>query len=440
MADEMAQTPRAGSGSSASVPHSLAFHRDYVTRENVLNEIKQAFELRDPDYSTKRSQAQGKLDDLGRKLGGTTTSQNPMYCANQILLEATWLVHYGEAWDKITQKLQQLESLIGQPDNAPLEQGADGSWGICSENFFQKLDPTVDALQTKSVRQQALKPLLFLKSFNDPQVVLSNLYSLQITDIAATGHNRRDELGSLIASLSQLIFKDEIRSLLASQDLEFKVTDELEQVYRDFLRQTQHPRTGYWGPWYRFGDRLVMVQDLSFTFHIVSYLGGTVDRWEALIDTTLEIKNLRYPMGWRPREVRPNDRNNYNNHNNYDVVRILAYGWPHMRQDQRRRSRKAIEELLRWCLRHSVKGDGFGPADDSVDGYYYGIRFLDQVGVWDAGNRFWTDESSVLPASESFHKLAVRLRRGFSRVQDVSAESETVGEILDRALRLTAAG
>jgi len=406
---------------------------DYVTREDILKDIKKAFEARDPDYSNKRTKAQAKLDDLEQRLEKISSSRTPMYCANQVFLETTWLVHYGEAWDDVDRHLQKLEALIDRPDASPLTQSPDGSWGMCAQTFYRKLEPTVDALQSRAVRQGAIKPLTFLKGFNNPQVLLSNLYSLQITDIAATGHNRRDELGSLIASMSQLIFKDGIRSLLASRDLEFKVTDRLEEVYRDFLRQTQHPRTGYWGPWYRFGDRLVMVQDLSFTFHIVSYLAGTVDRWEALVDTTLDIKNLRYPMGWRPADGQ------FNNHNNYDVVRILAYGWPHMRRDQKDGSREAIAELLGWCLDHSVEDDGFGEADDSVDGYYYGVRFLDQVGLWDASNRFWTNQDSALPNSDVAYELATRLQRGFARVRDGSAESETVGEILDRALRLTAA-
>ena len=39
--------------------------------------------------------------------------------------------------------------------------------------------------------------------------------------------------------------------------------------------------------------------DLSLTFHIVSYLDGAVPDWPKLLDTTLAIKDRRYPNGWQ---------------------------------------------------------------------------------------------------------------------------------------------
>jgi hypothetical protein len=46
-----------------------------------------------------------------------------------------------------------------------------------------------------------------------------------------------------------------------------------------------------------------MVQDLSFTFHVVSYQSGNIANWPLVIDTTLAIKPPRYPMGWKPRRL-----------------------------------------------------------------------------------------------------------------------------------------
>ena len=57
------------------------------------------------------------------------------------------------------------------------------------------------------------------------------------------------------------------------------------------MRQTQHPRTGYWGPWYRIGGKLLIVQDLSFTFHQINYRQGNVELWPQIIETTLNIKD-----------------------------------------------------------------------------------------------------------------------------------------------------
>src|SRR5262249_45615408 len=141
--------------------------------------------------------------------------------------------------------------------------------------WYRKLEPTVDALQG-ALPSVGLKPLRFMQRLADPGRVLDYLYRLQITDIAGTGSNNRDELGAVQSALSQLIFKDQLRELMESQDLGFSVSNELQAVYADYLDQTQHPRTGYWGPWYRFDDKLVPVQDLSFTFHIVQYRAGNI--------------------------------------------------------------------------------------------------------------------------------------------------------------------
>jgi hypothetical protein len=354
-----------------------------------------------------------------------------MHCATQVMLEATSLIHYGEAWADVRELLRRLESLIAVPDPSPLTQADDGSWGGCTQSFYHKLEPTVDALQTRTIREKPIKPLTFLQSLTDPQVLLSRLYALQITDIAATGHNYRDELGAMLAGMSQLIFKDEIRSLLADPSLGFVISDRLDEVYRDFVRQTQHPRTGYWGPWYRFDDRLIMVQDLSFTFHHINYLSGNLDHWQAIIDTTLAIRELRYPMGWKPADSA------FNNHNNYDVIQIFAYGWPQMRRDQKDAARLAISDMLKWCLAESVVGDGFGAGQTSVDDYYYGVRFLDRAGFWDPAKCFWTSGSAAFPNTPNPRDLAERFQRGFEKVRDDSVESETVQDIIDRALRLS---
>src|SRR5262249_23575387 len=158
--------------------------------------------------------------------------------------------------------------------------------------------PTVDALQDDDLPAHP-KRLKFMAALKRPKWVANYLYRLQITDIAANGRNDRDELGAVQTALSQIIFKDEVRDILKDHpSLGFKISDELEIVYLDYLRQTQHPRTGYWGPWYRFGHRLFMVQDLSFTYHIVQYRSGNVENWPQIIESTFAIRDLIYPAGW----------------------------------------------------------------------------------------------------------------------------------------------
>jgi hypothetical protein len=167
----------------------------------------------------------------------------------------------------------------------------------------------------------------------------------------------------------------------------------LETVYADSLAQTQHPRTGYWGPWYRFSNRLVMVQDLSFTFHLVNYHAGNIANWPLVVDTTLAIKALCYPMGWKP-----DADTRYSNHNNHDLVTIFFFGWPHIASSQKEAVRAEITDMLTWCLTRSVDGDRFAKAGDSdLDAYYFGVRFLYRAGFWDPSKRFWSRRTSKLP-------------------------------------------
>jgi hypothetical protein len=129
-------------------------------------------------------------------------------------------------------------------------------------------------------------------------------------DLARTGRNYRS-LGSIESAMSQLLFKNgELSKFVSdrrlwpdhSEDQILETVEALKASYLDFLRQVQHSATGYWGPWYVIEDGLETKQDLSFTFHQVSYLKGAVDHWPNIIETTLAIKDQIYPYGWRPSE------------------------------------------------------------------------------------------------------------------------------------------
>lgn len=407
---------------------------DFIDRDDILGQINTAFAKRDPLYFEKRGQARERLKELAETIQKFVEAKAPMHCAMQVWLEAKALTNYGENWSRVHDLIDRLERLTQKPDPSPLRQADDGSWGGCYQDFYFKLEPTVDALRPQALKGEPIKPLRFMQHLQDPAIVLAILYELQITDIGATGRNCRDELGAMISGLSQLIFKDEIRALLKNPAFGFDVRPALEESYRDFLRQTQHPRTGYWGPWYRFDGRLVMVQDLSFTFHIVNYLSGDVERWGAIIDTTLAIRELIYPAGWRP-----SAQERYSNHNNYDVIQIFAFGWSHMTRAQKTNASQAVVDMLEWCLGKSLQGDGFDD-DASVDSYYYGVRFLDRAGVWDPAARFWLVGLDMPAPEVDPVDLVVRLSRGFDAVRDDSAESETVSGILDRACWLTGRG
>jgi hypothetical protein len=161
------------------------------------------------------------------------------------------------------------------------------------------------------------------------------------------------------------------------------------------MEDLRDPETGYWGETYKIGGRLVRTTDLSISFHIVSYLKGDVPDWPHLIDTTLAIKDQRYPRGW----LNPNG---FMNHHNMDVVELFRLGWPHASTAQRHAIQSEIGRMLDWCLAESWQPDGsfrMTGYDDSVEAsYYFGTSFLVRVGFFNPARRFWTDRPLADPA------------------------------------------
>jgi hypothetical protein len=409
----------------------------FINRDDLLKEIRQEFLAFDPQYGDKRTKLLADLQEPADQVAKRQQAGLPAACTSQILLEIQWLANYRDDWDRARERLAALQEALKQPDKLEPEQDEEGSWGGCCKEWYRKLEPTVDALQEVTDSTPKLRPLHFMDRLQDAQATLDFLWRLQITDIRNTRKNQRDELGALQTALSQIISKDTLRDLLVGRpELAFQVSPALEASYTDYLQQTQHPRTGYWGPWYRFGDRLVMVQDLSFTFHVINYRAGNVDKWPLIVDSTLEIEKLVYPAGWAPKSGGP-----FNNHNNYDVAVIFALGWPHMSSAQKTRVRDRLQAMLDWCLTKSLDADGFKSDGGSpADAYYYGVRFLDRVGLWDSAKRFWLHRAPAMPADlPSPHDLAVKLLQSFEKLNDRSAEGATVRAVLRTAACTSAA-
>lgn len=409
----------------------------YIDRDDLLTMIRAEFvaygNAHGQDYKKLRSDLLAKLAGPGNIIAQRQHDGKPAACAYQIWLELGWLAKYCTDWDKADARLGDLTKAMATIDQDrvdPPQSAIDGSWGGCISEWYRKLEPTVDALQVLPDSQK-VGPLLFMSPFEKAQATLDGLWRLQISDIRATGRNNRDELGAMQTALSQLIFKDNLRDLFKDRpELGFDVTPALEDIYCDFLGQTQHPRTGYWGPWYRIGGKLLQVQDLSFTFHVINYRQGNVANWPTIIDTTLDIEPLIYPAGWTP-----SNGAKRSHHNNYDVATIFALGWPHMTADQKKTVRVRIRQLLQWCLGEITAG-GFNAETDTApaDTYYYGVRFLDRLGFWDSQRRFWSRSAPDLPDwMGSPGKLAALLLDKLTALNDRTSETDTAMAILQTA-------
>ena len=394
-------------------------------RHDVLILIKKAFQHRNAHFSDSKDCRRERLKNLTLE-GDPRTST----CTREIGEEIEWLISYSDDWGRVDERFERLTREIANPSAAGKRPGPDGAWNRCHTDWYFKLEPTVDALQSNRVAAGAPTRLRFMKRLEDPETLLSYLWSLQISDVERTGRNQRAEMNAVLSAMSQIIFKDEIRALLDDRRWGFRVTSRLEESYRDFLKQVQHPETGYWGPWYRLDDRLIMVQDLSFTFHQISYLSGAVDRWPQIVDTTLAISGDRYPMGWCA-----DDKGGMSNHHNFDVATIFSHGWPHMRRDQKAAVSAAVVRLLRWCLLQSLVGNRFDGKSD-LQSFYFGVRFLEITGYFNPAKRFWRSDArlSDLPPP---YDVARRLWDGFIEVRDTSSEtSETIEQTLRTALSL----
>ena len=407
-----------------------------VTRKEVVAKIKQDFRHRHFDYDLKKDAARKRWDCVKKKFDPAVKQ-----ASWQRMLEAAWRIGYTEDWAGVGATLDRVEREIGQYE-PPLSQQADGSWSMGYTVPFHKLEPTVDALQRDDLDCSQLKPLAFMKDYQDPAYVKQRLDCLRVSVVRDTGVNNRAELGAVMTALSQIIFKKKIRDLLENcPRLDFKVSPQLEQMYTDYLWKMQNAGTGYWGPTYRFPDGTVEMQDLSFTFHVVHYYedggrGQMVPNPAKINATTIAIfdPKFEYSSGWVPVDRDPP----FSDHNNYDSVTLYSCGWNIMTAAQQNAAKDQMQAVLTWCLTDSFKGDRFVvPSDMSaVDAHYYGVKFLNVIGFWTPGQGPWpADMLTVPPCTPKPKDAAAALYCYFrNHVDDGSPAAETTKKILEAVI------
>ena len=168
------------------------------------------------------------------------------------------------------------------------------------------------------------------------------------------------------------------------------------------LHRFRNQITGYWGESYVRDGRVYLVDDLSMTFHVVSYLDGNVPDMDKVVATTLAAQNAEFPVGCLYEGQRYD-------HLNMDVAQLFRLGWPHASEVQKKAIALELHELLQWCLTESLQPDGsfkMWVGDNSKEeSTYYGASFLSRIGYFDKSKRFWTDED--FPEAENVRQKII---------------------------------
>jgi hypothetical protein len=340
----------------------------------------------EPGYRELRRKYSAELEELQLELARQMRAGRATPCSRQIFLEARWLTYYSAHFDRIRRRLEDLREMLSQPadpEDAREQVAADGSYDHCSDDWFLKLDATVEELEDRASRGEKPKhPLRLLDRINTPDKLRQHLDSLLISDIRKTGIDNRYELNIGISAIIRLVTNDlgEV----------YPFPPEMERALFDYMdNQWQDPETGFYGGWYRLADGGIRkTADLSITFHIVSYRRQSTTRLPEMMRTLLAMENYEFPFGWQ-QEWRPS------NHHNYDVVRLFRIGWPVMDDAQRASAREAMNRMLEFCLAETLNEDGsFKLMDEDTVGssFMIPVHLLDELGYFRRSRRFWTDE------------------------------------------------
>lgn len=364
-----------------------------IGQSNSSCVVASGFATYDQSYHDKLSAYFARLRDMSDRLKRLNASGLAVQASQQLFIHAKWLTRYTAYWSRLDDLLDRLEDSFLDYDQSYVasQSPVDGSWGWHYREFHHKFDATIGRLHELASQQVAPEYALdFLEPVATRDKMIETLERLRTSDIPATGRNQRDEYGAVLTCLGQICFKPKLRDYVQRHVKGIDLDQAYVAAFEDFLDQSQNPDTGYWGPWYRANGQVHRYDDLSYTFHITSYRKGQVKRWPQIIETTFANKVRAYPAGWL-------HNGHFNNHNNYDVAKIFRFGWPHMTMAEKTQARAEIRRMLDWCLTHSMDNNGGFVMDasyyNSVEAcYYFGISFLEEIGVFDPDRCFWSED------------------------------------------------
>jgi hypothetical protein len=88
----------------------------FIDRDDVIKQITSEFSVRDSTYPGRKSEMKAQLAPLENRLTTLQASGHPMDCAEQILLEAHWLINYRDDWTAAQERLGALAKSLDNVD------------------------------------------------------------------------------------------------------------------------------------------------------------------------------------------------------------------------------------------------------------------------------------------------------------------------------------
>lgn len=352
--------------------------------------IHNQFQIYDPSYLKKARGYLERVTDLYRRGLSSASIKGDDPASQQHFVHARWMARYTAHWKRMRRAINRLEQHLSRPlsSKGPFNRQDENDWGGHYREFHHKLDATTERLNRLAETDTAPKaPLDFLAPVGTASEMIGELERLRTSRIAQTGRNQRDEFGGIVSCLAQICFKKKLRRYVRKHIPALKLDQEYIHAFSRFLDRSQNPESGYWGPWFEANGQTHYQDDLSITFHIISYRRGRVRLWPRIIQSTLARSEMEYPYGWK-------HQGRYNNHNSYDVVKILRHGWRWMTRQQKQQSRDQILQMLNWCVNHTMdlKGrftDPNGFYSSPANAAYFGISLLKETGGLDEKDSFW---------------------------------------------------
>jgi hypothetical protein len=348
--------------------------------------LQEEFIRYNPDYVKMKVDRVSRLHLLNAKVQEQEVKGVNSECLHQMLWESKALITQTADFKLLDSRLNDLDSCLVHPERAKNTREQDsvtGSWGICFDEWYCKLSAFCEEVGRDQNKRHPLKyQPHFLDQINSPEKLTKYLNAISVSDVSKTGVDNLLEFNLSLTDLLRLIMRDRPKEYQWDPRLK-------ETIHNLIFNQFRNHETGWWGERYIRDGKVQFVDDLSTTFHIVTYLEGKVPDLQRVVSTTLAVKDLNYPVGWLM-------KGEYWNHNNMDVVALFKVGWNEADENQKKAISVEIQKMLDWCLTNSLQADGsFKPniGDGSFEeGVYYGTSFLGRIGFFNKADRFWTNQ------------------------------------------------